>query len=116
MTKREDMPYIEDILDAINDIEKSVRGLSKEEFLANKDTKDANIRRLEIIGEAAKNLSNSLKEKYKDIEWSRIVGTRDKVIHAYSGVNLNIIWDIIKKDLAKLKKQIEKIKKELSSK
>ncbi len=116
MTKHEDAPYIEHISDAINDIQESVKGLSKDQFSNNKDKKDANIRRLEIIGEAAKNLSSKLKEKYKKIEWSKIIGTRDKVIHAYSKVNLNIVWDIIKKDLPKLKKQMEKIKKELDSK
>ena len=56
MNKHEDLPYIEHISDAINDIQESVKDISKEKFLRNKDVKDANIRRLEIIGEAAKNL------------------------------------------------------------
>lgn len=115
MTKHEDIPYIEHILEAINNIQESVKSLSEEQFSNNKDKKDANIRRLEIIGEAAKNLSNKLKEKHKEIEWNKIIGTRDKVIHAYSKVNLDIVWDIIKKDLPKLKKQIEKIKYGLNS-
>jgi len=110
MNKHEDLPYIEHISDAINDIQESVKDISKEKFLRNKDVKDANIRRLEIIGEAAKNLSDKLRQKYKDVGWNKIIGTRDKVIHGYFGVDLEIIWGIIKNDLPKLKKQIEKIK------
>jgi len=116
MTKHEDFPYVEHILEAIKDIRESVKNLSKEEFLGNKDKRDATIRRLEIIGEAAKNLSNKLKEKYKEIEWSKIIGTRDKVIHAYSSVNLDIIWDIIKIDLPDLKTKILEIKADLEKK
>ncbi len=114
MTKHKDLPYIEHILDAINDIEESVKSLSRSDFFNNKDVKDANIRRLEIIGEAVKNISNSLKEKYNEIQWSKIAATRDKVIHNYFGVNLEIVWNIIDKDLPTLKKRIQKIKSELS--
>lgn len=84
------------------------------EFISNKDIKDANIRRLEIIGEAVKNISKKLREKYKEIEWNKIAGTRDKVIHNYFGVNLEIVWTIIKEDLPDLKKKVEKILKSIN--
>ena len=113
MTEHKNLPYIEHILDAINDIHESVKDISKEKFLSNKDVQDANLRRLEIIGEAAKNLSNKLKQEYKEVEWNKIIGMRDKVIHGYFSVDLEIIWNIIKNDIPKLKKQIEKIKEEL---
>lgn len=113
MTKHEDIPYIEDILEAIGDIQTSIKNLSKYQFSNNKDKKDANVRRLEIIGEASNNLSDNLRKRYKEVEWNKIIGTRNRVIHKYSDVDLNIVWGIIKKDLPKLKKQIEKIKKEL---
>ena len=116
MTKREDMPYIEDILRAIDDIQESIKRSSKDKFSSNKDKKDANIRRLEIIGEASRNLSNKLKERYKEIEWSKIIGTRNRVIHNYSDVDIDILWKIIKNDIPELKKQVEKIKKELKLK
>lgn len=109
MTKHQDIPYLEHIVDAIKDIEESIKGLSKDKFLSNKDVKDANIRRLEIIGEAVKNISRKLREEHKEIEWNRIAGTRDKVIHNYFGVNLEIVWNIIKQDLPDLRKKVEKI-------
>ena len=113
MIKHEDLPYINHILDAINDIEESVKNISKEKFEETKDVKDANIRRLEIVGGAVKNISKKLKERYKEIEWNKIIGTRDKMIHHYFGVNLSIIWNIIKKDLPDLKKKMQKIKDEI---
>ncbi|MEK6928438.1 MAG: DUF86 domain-containing protein [Nanoarchaeota archaeon] len=109
MTKHSDVPYIQHMLEAIEDIEESIGDLSKEEFVANKDARDANIRRLEIIGEAVKNLSKEFREKNSEIEWNKIAGTRDKVIHNYFGVNLAIVWEIIKKDLPELKKKLKKI-------
>lgn len=113
MTKHEDLPYLEHILEAINNIQESVKDISKKQFSNSKDKKDANVRRLEIIGEATKNLSKRLREKYKNVEWNKITGTRDKVIHAYSKIDLDIVWDIIKKDLPNLKQKILLIKRDI---
>jgi len=109
--RKKDMPYLNHILEAIDDIGESIGGLSKSKFLIDKDKKAASIRRIEIIGEAVKNISKNLKEKYSNIEWRKIAGTRDKFIHHYFGVDFDIVWDIIKKDLPKLKKQIKEILK-----
>lgn len=109
MTEHLNLPYISHILDAIYDIEKSTKSLSKEQFLTNKDAKDANVRRLEIIGEAVKKLSPSFREKHKEVEWTKIAGTRDVIIHKYFDVDYNIVWDIIKKDLPSLKEKLQKI-------
>ncbi len=114
MTTHTDISYIKHILEAIEDIQQSVKGISITEFSKNKDIRDANIRRLEIIGEAVKNTSKKLKDTHEEVAWVEIIGTRDKIIHHYFGVNLEIVWDIIVKDLPKLKKQIEKIEHELS--
>ena len=111
----EDIPYIKHILDAINDIEFSIKNISKEEFKKSKDTKDATIRRIEIIGEAIKNISKRIRNKYSNIEWKKIAGTRDIMIHAYFNVDLDISWNIIKKDLPDLKKKIKIILEEESS-
>lgn len=113
MTRHEDIPYIENILEAIKDIQKSISGLSKDQFSNNRDKKDANIRRLEVIGEASRNLSNKLREEHKGIEWNKIIGTRNRIIYNYTNVDLDILWNIIKNDLPKLKRQVEKIKEEL---
>lgn len=112
MTKQ-DLPYLQHILDAIDDIEQSVKTFSKQQFVKNKDVRDANVRRIEIIGEAVKNISPTTRKKYKDIEWNKIAGTRDRMIHQYFGVDLDIIWNIIINDLPKLKQEILKIKYDL---
>jgi len=113
MTKREDLVFIKHMLDAINDIKSSIKGLSKENFIKSKDLKDATIRRIEIIGEAVKNISENTKEKYHKVEWKKIIGTRDRLIHAYFSVDLDITWDIIKNDLPILERQLLKIKEDL---
>jgi len=112
--KRDLAFFFKDILQAINDIESSVNNLSKEEFLENKDVRDANIRRLEIIGEASKNIPDSFRKKHSNIPWNKIAGMRDIITHGYFRVDLDAVWNVIKKDLSELKKQIEKINNELS--
>ena len=113
MTNHEDLPYINHILDAVNDIEESVKNLTEDQFAKNKDAKEANIRRIEVIGEAVKNISRDFKEKHKEIEWNKIAGMRDVLIHHYFGVNLKNVWKVIKEDLPSLKQKILKIKEEL---
>lgn len=113
MTKHESIPYIEHIRDAINDIESFTKNSSKEDFLKSRLIQSAVIRQIGIIGEAAKNVSEVFKKKYLEVEWKKMTGTRDKVIHAYFEVNLDILWEIIKNNLPSLKKQIlEILKKE----
>lgn len=107
MSNHKDLPYLKHILDAINNIENSVKNLSKEEFKKSEDAKDSNVRRIEVIGEAVKNISKETKNKYPEIEWRKIAGTRDIMIHAYFNVDLDITWDIIKKGLPDLKKKIK---------
>ena len=114
MTKRKDLVFIEHVLDAINDIQSSIKNLSKKEFIEIKDIKDATIRRIEIIGEAVKNISEKTKKKYPKVEWKKIAGTRDRLIHSYFNVDLDITWEIIKKDLPELKNHILKIRENLN--
>ncbi len=109
MNHHVNIPYLKHILEAIADIQSSIKRLSKNEFKGNKDVKDAAIRRIEIIGEAAKNISNELKAKHPEVEWKKIAGSRDIMIHAYFDVDLDIVWGIASKDLPKLKKQIQQI-------
>lgn len=110
-----DAVYLQHILDSIQDIENSVGKLSKERFQESKDIRDACIRRIEIIGEAAKNLSQEIRDKHPLVEWKKIVGARDLMIHSYFRVDLEVVWDIINKDLPVLKKQIAGIKKNLKN-
>lgn len=108
--------FIGDILERIDLIENSTRKLSKDKFKLNELLTDATIRRLEIIGEAVKNIPNSFRKKHPEVPWKSIAGFRDVITHAYFGVNFDEVWDIIKKDLPDLKKKILKIKEELEKK
>lgn len=82
----------------------------------NKLKRKAIVRSLEIIGEAAKNISKQTREKYPNIEWKNIIGARDILIHAYFTIEIDIIWHVIKDKLSILKKQIQEIKKDLKNK
>lgn len=111
--KRNLILFLDDILENILLIEDSIRNLSKNEFIIDKLIVDATVRRLEIIGEAVKNIPKSFREKYPYIPWNKIAGMRDIIIHGYFRVDLNAVWNATKKDLPNLRKQIKKIKKEI---
>jgi uncharacterized protein with HEPN domain len=88
--------------------------ITEEEFYKNYQTQDAVIRRLEIIGEAVKNIPHEFREKYPKIPWKKVAGLRDVLIHGYFGVNLRRVWKTIVKDLPELKEEIMKVKKSLN--
>lgn len=103
--------YLSDIRDCILKIEEYLEGISEEHFYEDYEKQDSVLRRLEIIGEAVKHLPDDTREKYPKIPWKDIAGTRDVLIHEYSGVNLKRIWKTVKKDLPELKKQVEEMLK-----
>ena len=105
--------FLEHILEAIYLIEEYIKDKSKSEFLKLTQLQDSVIRRITIIGEAIKNIPDDFKETYPSIPWKQIIGMRDILIHQYFGIDLNLTWEVIEKDLPKLKKQIIAIKKEL---
>jgi uncharacterized protein with HEPN domain len=113
MNDKTDLAFIEHILDSINAIKKFSKNMNKNELVSNRLKQSAIVREIEIIGEAVKHISEALKNKHSEIEWKEIAGTRDKMIHHYFGVNLDIIWDIIKINLPDLKIKILKIKEDL---
>ena len=102
--------FIEDIQESIKNIEEFTKGLNSEKFSKDKLRQNAVIRQLEIIGEAVKNVPLQFRDKYPNIPWKDIAGFRDILSHAYFGVNIDRIWNIVEKDLLNLKKEIEKIK------
>lgn len=104
--------YLKHILDAVKNIEIFMGGIAKEEFIKDVLIHSAVIRQLEVIGEAVKNISANLKRTYSEINWKDIAGTRDKLIHDYFGVDMDLVWAICKKDIPVLKKQIRQILKD----
>ena len=107
--KKKDIVYIIYIRDAIKSILKYTKDLNKKGFNSKEIIQDAVIRKIEIIGEAAKNVSLNFRELYSDIPWKKIVGMRDKLIHGYFNVDVERVWNVIIKDIPVLEKQIEDI-------
>lgn len=107
--KKDPKIFLSHILESIELIENHTKAISKEKFFKNITVQDAVVRRIEIIGEAVKNLPSDYKRKHPEVEWREITGMRDKLIHEYFGVNLNVVWRTIKKDIPQLKKQISKL-------
>jgi uncharacterized protein with HEPN domain len=101
--------YLEDILEAIGKVQRYTANLSQEAFSGDERTLDAVVRNLEIIGEASKNVPRKIRSKYPEVEWKRIAGLRDILIHEYFGIDIDIIWDIVQNKLPELKKQINQI-------
>ncbi len=110
--KKDPKIFIDDIIESIEKIEKYTKGKTEDEFLDNDEIKDAVMRRLEIIGEAVKNIPDSFKNKHLEIPWKQIAGMRDILIHEYFGVIMERVWDTAKKDIPELKKQILKLLKD----
>ena len=103
--------FIEHILDSINKIEMFVNGVTEKNFLDDLKLQDALVRRIEIIGEAVKNIPQEFKEDNKNIPWKDIAGMRDKLMHQYFGVDFEKVWRTVKEDIPNLKEKISKIKK-----
>lgn len=101
--------FLKHISDNIIKIESFSKGISKDDLVRDEEKQYAIVRAIEIIGEAAKNLPNSLKKEHSEIIWKDIIGTRDVLIHKYFGLDLEILWNIIKVDLPDLKKKIDDI-------
>lgn len=105
--KKDSAVFLKHILECIDLIEEYVKDLSKEDFKENIELQDAIIRRLEIIGEAARNLPDDFKSNYSDVQWRQIIAARNILAHFYFGIDLNTVWNIVKNDLPKLKEQVE---------
>jgi len=109
MPKRTDKEYLKDILIACENIVEYTRDYDFNMFMKDRKTQDAVLRNVEIIGEAVKSISDNVKKRYLEIEWREIARTRDKLIHSYFGVDIDVVWDIITVDIPRLQRQIEEI-------
>lgn len=111
MTKRDYRDYLQDIISSIVDIAAFTKDMSYKAFLDDQKTKNAVVRSLEIIGEATKNIPDSIRNKNASIPWKKMAGMRDKIIHEYFGTDYQIVWKTAKKTLPKLKAKITAILK-----
>jgi len=112
MSKRGDREYLQDIQEAVRRIVAYLEGKTFQDFVEDVKTQDAVIRNLEIIGEAVKHLSLSLRERHPDIPWREMARMRDRLIHHYFGVNLDIVWQIATGELPDVALQLEMLLRE----
>ena len=101
--------YLKDIKMAITSVERFIEGLDFYQFKNDDKTSSAVIRKFEIIGEATKNIPERIRKQYSQIPWKDIAGMRDKLIHAYSEVDLKLVWTTIQQRLPKLKSTIDEL-------
>lgn len=107
--KRRDKEYLSDILEAIKRSMEYTREHDYNKFLQDKKAQDAVVRNLEVVGEATKNISAKLRKQHPNIPWKDMAGLRDKLIHHYFGINYEIVWNIVEKELPVLLPQIEEL-------
>ena len=105
---KDDEAYLLHVRDAIDAIVGYTTG-GRSEFNRDRKTQDAVVRNLEIIGEAVKRLSADLTAQHPDIPWRRIAGMRDKLIHDYFGVDLDLVWEVVRQELPTLRRRVESI-------
>ena len=112
---RDFLDYLDDVLQNMEKVEVFTKGMSFEEFKQDEKTAFAVIRALEVIGEAVKRIPSNICDNYPDIPWKDIAGMRDVLIHDYFGVDLQTVWETIKKNIPSIKPSIEKIIDDLKS-
>ncbi len=113
MRKRDVRLYLNDILNAIEAIERFVEGMDFESFREDDKTSSAVIRKFEIIGEATKSLPEGIRKSYPHIPWKEMAGFRDKLIHFYFGVKYELVWNAIKLKLPEVKESIREVLKNI---
>ena len=108
--------FVIDILDAIDKIDEFIGNMDYGEFIQDDKTSTAVVKKIEIIGEAIKNIPKEVKVEYKTIPWKDIVGMRNKITHNYFKIDYEIVWNVVKEKLPALKIQVERVLKEMEDK
>ena len=109
---KRDLVYLHHIQDAVLRVQSYV-SVGRDAFMTTTHWQDAVVRQLEIIGEAAKRISEEVRSKYPDIPWRRIAGMRDVLIHDYMTVDLSLVWEVVHRDLPEPSRKIEVILEEM---
>lgn len=107
MSKRSDKVLLGDILDAVTQIKTYTTGMTEDSFSQDRKTQDAVVRNLEIIGEASNRLSEEFRLQHPEIPWQLIRGLRNRIVHAYFGVDIQLIWEVVVDDLPPLKDRLK---------
>jgi len=106
------LDYVEDIIDSIRDIESFIKGMTLEEFKADRKTINAVVRSIEVIGEASKKIPASVTARYPGVPWKKMAGMRDKLIHEYFGIDLEILWKVAKEDIRSIRPAMRRVLRE----
>ena len=107
------LDYIDDMLEAAHKIERYTDGMSHEEFVSDEKTVDAVLRNLEILGEASKLIAEDVREHAPEIPWSDMAGMRDKLIHGYATIDLDIVWRTVTEEVPHLRSKLDELFMEL---
>jgi uncharacterized protein with HEPN domain len=102
------------MLESIGNIAQYTSGMSFQDFLKDTRTRDAVVRNLEVMGEAARRIPDDIRERYPEIPWAQIVGLRNRLIHGYFLVDYGIVWEIVQNELPQLRRRLEQIMQEVS--
>lgn len=109
MSTHNDSDYLLHILEAINKIEYYLGNLTHDQFIVDEKTTDAVIRQFMVLGEAVSRISDDFREKYSEIPWHLATGMRNRLVHDYLEVDVEVVWETATKDLPQLKKQLSLI-------
>jgi uncharacterized protein with HEPN domain len=104
MSKRDWTLFLQDMLESIGNIAQYTSGMSFQDFLKDTRTRDAVVRNLEVLGEAARRIPDDIRERYPEIPWAQIVGLRNRLIHGYFLVDYGIVWEIVQDELPQLRR------------
>ncbi|MBE3576238.1 MAG: DUF86 domain-containing protein [Limnochordales bacterium] len=99
---RDDLVFVRHILEAISKIQRYTEGMSWETFSIDEKTQDAVVRQFEVIGEAAKKVSEAFRNQHPNVPWSQMARMRDVLIHHYFGVDLSVVWETVQRDIPTL--------------
>lgn len=110
MSRRATPLLIEDIWEAAEKIERYVSGLNHEAFVKDDKTVDSVVRNLEIIGEASNRLPKEFRGQHSEIDWPKIIGLRNRIVHDYFNIDIEIVWQIVKKDLPAFKSKLSRVR------